>query len=166
MAPRVGAMPMRLALIALAASAARADGVDVLPSAAPPLAPTDLHVDLEPSEALAVAPNMVIGWAVPPQHTEAQASFRVRLTGGGAKPSSLGEFECGTASSKALNCSRSDGIPLEALTGYRLPASSSYELQVQLVSAAGAVLIRLRSLVDGSVQRKILVDGSVQGAVQ
>ena len=92
------------------------------------MAPHSLHINREGSEALAVAPGMQLGWALPPRAE--QTSFWVRLTGSGG--SSLGEFECGAASSAALNCSRSDSVPLEALTGFPLPPSTSFAVQVQL----------------------------------
>ena len=67
-------------------------------------------------------------WALPPRAE--QTSFWVRLTA--SHGSSLGEFECGAASAAALNCSRSDAVPLEALTGFPLPPSTSFAVQVQL----------------------------------
>ena len=53
-------------------------------------APHSLHVNHEGSEALAVPPGMVLGWALPP--TAEQHSFRLKLTGG--QGSSMGEFGC------------------------------------------------------------------------
>ena len=115
------------ALLALLAAASRS---------AP--APTGLHVNHEPHEALAVpADDVVLGWAVPAAGG-AQASFRVRLTAGSG--ALLGEFAC--APSPWINCSRSDGISLRALTAqhpsFALPAGATVGVAVQLVEPGGA----------------------------
>ena len=101
-------------------------------------APTGLHVNHEPKEALAVpADDVVLGWAVPAAGG-AQASFRVRLTAGSG--ALLGEFAC--APSPRINCSRSDGISLRSLTAqhpsFALPAGATVGVAVQLVDSAGA----------------------------
>jgi hypothetical protein len=103
---------------------------------APPT-PHSLHIDYEPSEALAVAPGMVLGWAVPPHAPAPQASFRVRLSSGGGAGGgpSASEFDCRLP----LNCSRSDGVALELLTGHQLPPSTTFEAKVQLLSTTGQV---------------------------
>lgn len=97
-------------------------------AAAGSMAPHGLHINHEGSEALAVAPGMSLGWALPP-HAEQAASFWVRLVSL-YDGSSMGEFECGAVSSKSLNCSMSDSIPLEAMTGFPLPPSTSFAVQV------------------------------------
>lgn len=106
-------------------------------AAAPP-APYGLHANRERSEALALdtGADIAFGWA---SSGAAQASFRLRLTGA-ASGSLLGEFDC--APSAALNCSRSDGVSLRALTAthpsFALPEGASVGVQVMLVDTAGA----------------------------
>ena len=101
----------------------------------PPLPPPhSIHINHEPNEALAVAPGMEIGWALPPSVGK-QHSFRLRLTSGLGSP--MGEFGCGDPGSVLLDCARSDSVPLEQLVGFPLPASSSFEVEVQLVGAEG-----------------------------
>ena len=99
-----------------------------------PAPPTGLHINYEPFEQLAAVAPLVLGWALPP--SSQQHSFELRLQNA-ATGALLLQHAC--VPSPNLNCSASDGIPLDELApSSLLRAATTYTVSVRLLPAAPA----------------------------
>lgn len=95
-----------------------------------------LHVNGESVEQLAARSPLRLGWAVPPPRRQSTFSLRVQRREDDASWTDLGVFPC--RSSVGVNCTRSDNVAVEVVTGLAFAPAVTYAVSVQIVDNAAA----------------------------